>query len=515
MKKLALFFGAGAECSYGLPSGGKFALDIFRMDTAKDKGILKNQINSIDSQSNYAKWLPDDYENRKLTAFTKGQYDTVVKGSLENKRNIILDYLRGFDNNANYIISKMEKQGKNIDGDFKVVLKQEVGSFNYGKDIKLNRLFDEDFNNLFTSDYFSAFLKAIQMEGTSGYFKKNIRSITRAILELLIGSLGEELTHRLNDGIFEKSPDTIDLFDDLGAIFTLDYKNTGMRGLELLIEHETVEIEDEEGRILEFGLLILEDIYSRALDYQALIDSNWRYIYNPQTDWGKFSKITIFLHTVKRYIEGIAEQCREKISSGNGYYHDVLALKGEFFINAIGTTNYNSFIEEIIQQEVAYLNGSVNDYYDPYLNKIVSFEENKNKHIIVPFLFTQSGIKPLTSVKMSERYVKLFNEFKEADIICVGGFAFNSDDGHINGMFRELIEDHDKEITILHYADNNHTPLKRIQKYYQDRLRLDSLKGIKIIQVDRNRLDMDTDEMWYKTLISEEVMEEIAVAEDK
>ncbi|WP_243190606.1 hypothetical protein [Clostridium gallinarum] len=45
-------------------------------------------------------------------------------------------------------------------------------------------------------------------------------------LELLIGSLGEELTHRLNDGIFEKSPDSIDLFYDLGAIFTLDYKNT-------------------------------------------------------------------------------------------------------------------------------------------------------------------------------------------------------------------------------------------------------------------------------------------------
>lgn len=235
MKKLALFFGAGAECSYGLPSGGKFALDIFRMDTAKDKEILKKQINNIDSQSNYAKWLPDDYENRKLTAFTKGQYDTVVKGSLENKRNIILDYLRGFDDNANHIILKLEKEGKNIDEDFKVILKQEVGSFNYGKDIKLNKLFDEDFNSLFTSDYFSAFLKVIQMEGTSGYFKKNIRDITRAILELLIGSLGEELTHRLNDGIFEKSPDTIDLFDDLGAIFTLDYKNTGMRGLELLI----------------------------------------------------------------------------------------------------------------------------------------------------------------------------------------------------------------------------------------------------------------------------------------
>jgi hypothetical protein len=33
------------------------------------------------------------------------------------------------------------------------------------------------------------------------------------------------------------------------------------------------------------------------------------------------------------------------------------------------------------------------------------------------------------------------NSFKELDIICVCGFAFNCDDGHIKGLFIELIED--------------------------------------------------------------------------
>ncbi len=37
MIKVVLFFGAGAEIGYGLPSGGKFALDIFRIDTREDK----------------------------------------------------------------------------------------------------------------------------------------------------------------------------------------------------------------------------------------------------------------------------------------------------------------------------------------------------------------------------------------------------------------------------------------------------------------------------------------------
>lgn len=85
---------------------------------------------------------------------------------------------------------------------------------------------------------------------------------------------------------------------------------------------------------------------------------------------------------MKRYIEGIAEDSREKIAAGNGYYHDIIQLKKEYEINAIGTTNYNSFIEEIINQDIAYLNGSVHDYYDPYLNKIVSAEENQQKNIL-------------------------------------------------------------------------------------------------------------------------------------
>lgn len=451
MKKISLFFGAGAECSYGLPSGGKFALDIFKMSTVKDKETFKAQLSSIDSTSRYAKWLPDDFMSKKLTAFTKGQYDSIVKGSLENKRNLILDYLKNFDNNVSYIVERLENENINIDKVLEDTLGVSIGEITYGKEIKLNKLF-----------------------------------------------------HRLNDGIFEKSPDSIDLFDDLGAIFTLDYKNTGMKGLELLIDSDELDsknISTNEEIINYFGILILEDIYSKALDYQTLIDSNWRYIYHPKTDWGRFSKIIIFLHTVKRYISGMADENRTKIDKGNGYYHDVLKLKELYSINSIGTTNYNSFIEEVTDEKVHYLNGSVNDYYDPYLNKIVSLEDNKDKkHVIVPFLFTQSGIKPLTSVKMSERYVDLFHKFKESDIICISGFGFNADDGHINGMFRELIEDYKKEIVILHYNDGRAYKEKQVKGYYQERLRLDNSNRINIIPVDRNRKNINSNNMWYETL---------------
>ncbi|WP_228415702.1 hypothetical protein [Terrisporobacter hibernicus] len=68
---------------------------------------------------------------------------------------------------------------------------------------------------------------------------------------------------------------------------------------------------------------------------------------------------------------------------------------------------------------------------------------------------------------MSERYVNLFSKFKESYVICVCGFSFNSDDGHINGMFRELIEDYDKEITILHYCISTNFDKRQIQHEYK------------------------------------------------
>ncbi|MEG1008535.1 MAG: hypothetical protein RSF67_01715 [Clostridia bacterium] len=504
MKKVSLFFGAGAEISYGLPSGGKFALDIFRMSTNEDKLLLKEQLNQVNRQSNYARWLPEGFESKKLTAFTKTQYESIVKGSLENKRYNILEYLTKFDSKVNVIVDRLSNDKIDINNIFLELTGLEIGTTPYLHEIRLNSLLGSE-NELFGSDYFSAFLKLLEVDNVSASFKLSIGNITRSILELLIGSLGENLIHKLNDGIFERSPDSMDLFDDLGAVFTLDYRNTGMKGLELLIENKNIDIkitDSNEEKMIKFGLQVLEDIYSGALDYQTLIDSNWRYIYNPKTDWGKFNKIIIFLYTVKRYIESIAESNVEKIRAGNGYYHDILDIKEMVKIKAVGTTNYNSFIEDVMGEKVYFLNGSVNDYYDPYLNKIISIDENENKkHIIVPFLFTQSGIKPLTSVKMSERYVEMFNKFKDSDITCVCGFAFNCDDGHINGLFRELIEEHNKEVYVLHYVDNNKYSERGVINEYKTKLRLETTTGIKVIPIDGNRNVLNTENKWFKSFI--------------
>jgi hypothetical protein len=502
-KKISFLFGAGAEIGYGLPSGGKFAVDIFKMDPSEDKKEFKRQREKINAGSPYAAyWLPQNYENKPVSSFGKTNYESLIFSSLENRRNEIIDYFEKFDDYAKECADKLYSDyGVDIEKAFKDLTGLSIGDELFNHKIKLSDLLKKG-DALFESEYFSAFLKILELKEIEGKQKANIKKIIRAFFELLIGACGEDLVHQLNDGLFEKRPDDIDLFDDLGSIFTLDYRGVGLSGLEIIFTHNDKDLNENSTPIeimTEFAFKVLEDLFTKALDYQALIDNYFRYLYSPKTDWSKFCKISIFLHTVRRYIKEIAERYEDKILEGDGYYHDLDKLEGNFVIQSIGTTNYNTFIEKITKRKIVYLNGSVELYYDPYLNKIMSREEAENsKHFTVPFLFTQSGIKPLTSVSMSEQYVNLYRNFKESDLVCIIGFGFNKDDGHINGMIRALIEDENKKVCILHYTKEN-TISRNIEKEYKDKLRIESTNNLIILPVDKNREVNGV--KWYEKLL--------------
>ena len=82
---LSIFFGAGAELSYGMPNGGEFALNIFRQDQVEAKRLFKEEINKINSSSFQAtQWLPEDYQNKQISTFSKTQHENLLKSSLGN-----------------------------------------------------------------------------------------------------------------------------------------------------------------------------------------------------------------------------------------------------------------------------------------------------------------------------------------------------------------------------------------------------------------------------------------------
>lgn len=507
LPKLSIFFGAGAEIGYGLPSGGKFALEIFRCSNEEDKETFRQQIQNIDSRSQIAsQWLPDHYTSKRLNVFGKGEFEGLIASSLENRRSNILVYLDNFDTNVSRLLQKWKVTETVVREKFFKETAEQLGDMRYNQAIRLNEKLASSVP-LFESDYFSAFLRLLEKHHQDRYLKR----IVRAYLELLVGAIGQSLVSQLNEELFTQAPDEISVFDDLSGIFSLNYQGVGQTGMEIVIEEPPIEINNNtEGLTIfkELGRTILEEIYCQAMDYQSLIDSHFRYLYNPKAHWAKFSRIAIFLHTVQRYITNHIRVDEMKISKGPGYYHDLLNMRGKFELTAIGTTNYNNFVQQVIADTeiekipVYHLNGSVNEYYDPYKNAILTdpTAEEKAGRIIVPFMFTQSGIKPLTSVTMSRKYVELYDHFVNSDVICIIGYGFNGDDGHINGMFRSLVEEQNKTLYIFHYKSDNRTE-GQLSRYYQEKLRLNSYSNLRVFLVDQNR--GSNGNIWYENLLNE------------
>ena len=135
--------------------------------------------------------------------------------------------------------------------------------------------------------------------------------------------------------------------------------------------------------------------------------------------------------------------------------------------------------------------------YNPYKNsieKIGTDSISQEKQILVPFLLTQSGIKPLTSVEMSRRYVDLFDSFKNSDAIISIGFGFNQDDGHINGLFRELIEVYNKKLIVVDISADESKTQKEIKK----KLRVGTNGGnIIVISIDKDTRK-NNGKFWYE-----------------
>lgn len=502
-KKVGFFFGAGAEIGYGLPSGGKFALEIFKGSKEEDREKFRDQLAKINLQSQIAtQWLPANFQSKRLNIFGKGNFEEIISSSLEHRRASTLKYLENFDENISSILLNWDISEQKLHDNYAGFMGEAIGDKLYSQEILLNKKLAEQVT-LFDSQYFSAFLKLLEANPDT-----NIKRIITAFLELLIGALGQNLVSQLNDELFEKAPNTVNVFDDLSGIFHLNYASIGQTGMEIVIEESRIPVNDESDVFTiftELGKTILEQIYSQTLDYQSLIDSHFRYLYNPKSQWAKFTKIAVFLYTVQRYILAHTKIDSEKIQNGPGFYHDLNDLKETFEITSIGTTNYNNFIAEVYKgtesekSNVYHLNGNVLDYYDPYKNRIVGREGevDNSKQILVPFIFTQSGVKPLTSITMSQRYVELYEQFKKSDYICIIGYNFNGDDGHINGMFRNLIEEDQKEVHIFHYAEENIT-LTKLQRLYKEKLRIDSIYNLKIHLINSNR-EVDG-RIWYSSL---------------
>ena len=172
-----------------------------------------------------------------------------------------------------------------------------------------------------------------------------------------------------------------------------------------------------------------------------------------------------------------------------------------FETSVIATTNYNEFIKDILEQDIAFLNGSTELWYDPYINRIGTKEalSDAEKHILVPLMFTQSGTKPMTSIDMSVRYVETYQAWRESDAVVVVGFGFGTDDENINGIIRTLLDIDNKTVIIITLDQ----PIDdaTLAKEYAQKLKTLKADQIKIIRVDEVGKVIGTEKQWPEALM--------------
>ena len=499
--KVGLFFGAGAEIGYGLPSGGKFAIDLFRQDATPYKKKFREKLSKIDSRSPYAtSWLPKDYEKKSIFAFGKNEFTSIIESSIQYKRSEIIKKLNDFDNEFTWACKQLKIEESLLKDKFSDEMNKDIGEVLYEHDIKINEKLTKDVK-LFGTEYYSAALEIIRSKHNCA----DLRRYVVAFLQLLVGAYGQDFVQNLNEELFESAPDDLPIFDDIFGMFRLEFDRVGSTALDLLLsEKRTFNTTKTAGLVDLFSAVtqqVLENIFCSVLDYQKLIDDHFRYLFSPSTEWAKFTRMAIFMEIAHDYI--IAQ--KPKDLPNVGYYHDVKGLidSGQE-VGVIGTSNYNNLFKEISDDlslpsiDVFHLNGSTKDFYNPYKNEVIQVEDkdsHESEQILVPFMLTQSGLKPLTSVEMSRRYVELFDAYKEMDAIISIGFGFNKDDSHINGLFRELIEKHNKRLFIITVDE------KEIAREVRKKLRLDNNSdNVKVVLVEPNTRSINGT-IWFEDVL--------------
>ena len=500
--KFGFLFGAGAEVRYGLPSGSKFALDVFRYDNTSSKDEFRDRRDGVNPTTSYAQdWLPDNYKKKSISAFGKRVFQNIIQDTVEHNRKNIVSRINDFDLLAKKQAKNAAEYGIEVDKEIQSCLGRNVSNIGLGQKIKYIDEFKNG-NGLFSSHYFSAFLLIYKKKAAwkSEEKRKEFGKMLLSIMQLHLGALSEDLTKRINEGAFEQKDDEIDLFDDLGDIIQLNYSEAGLIGLEYLLDMQEPNLDSFEGKIIKFLQIIIEEIYASVLDYKSLIDSNWHYLYNPKYEWAKFTKICIFLMTVRNYIRS---KSKDRSDNPNGYYEVLKEAidNGLFEVTEIATTNYNTFIESILKTDVTYLNGSTDLWYDPYINKIGKETDllDDDSHIIIPLLFTQSGTKPMTAIKMSEQYVNTYRRWKAADSLVVVGFGFGADDEHINSIIRTLVDDDNKKMIVITRYDKIKTEDEKAEDIIR-KLKVKNNENIHVIYVNDDGRNTTTKRIWTECL---------------
>ena len=478
--------------------------------------------------------------------------------SAEQKKQDIKDFLIHIDDNACSLCKKLigdKSLTKNtIYEDLKKTL--NLGDSDKKPIVEFNESFSgkNDYDALLTSETISLIINTLsqahsnQIEINSSQHE-TLKECFRVLLFMIVITCGDELLKKLNRGIFtsenETTHDYLALFEEM---FTMKYDRAAGIIYDF-IQKQRPAFEDFPDTVERFINLIHRltfNLCSNAIDYQMLVDNYFRYIMSPKTDWAKFTKMFLFLRAAYDAITSKENTLSYETLQKNSYYKDIITeLKNDnasVEIKALASTNYHDYYGRLVKLineskiedgtldeaslearfgKVMRLNGGVGEFYNPYKNSLVKREPvntaAKQDHgdnlflyqnqLVTPFFFTQSGIKPMTAIDISCLYTEMYSKFKEADIIVVIGFNFNSDDNHINTIIRDLVENHNKTLVLITVGADTAEALDDKKEEVCKKLRIDPTEAqdrvnvLNVVSKSRETTNMQgNSELWLNYL---------------
>ncbi len=119
----------------------------------------------------------------------------------------------------------------------------------------------------------------------------------------------------------------------------------------------------------------------------------------------------------------------------------------------IVTTNYTEFAQTftgITPEHMSFVHGKL-DLFESVNSKLsdqlTAFPESE---FVFPFIFIQSGIKPIVNSKQISELGKAAQMIENADELYVLGYGINTDDEHITNLLRERLHSGKKITCFLH-----------------------------------------------------------------
>ena len=104
----------------------------------------------------------------------------------------------------------------------------------------------------------------------------------------------------------------------------------------------------------------------------------------------------------------------------------------------------------------AYLHGKLKWFEEIFTKRVDELQNFFEEDLIMPFIFIQSGIKPIVSPMQLREYSKALDAIDNSDYLIILGYGINSDDEHISNIIRERILGNKKVICFIYECGSDY-----------------------------------------------------------